>query len=1828
MQQAVKFFPLFDTRKEELIILPQHNENVLSKDCLNINDAIFIHKVVVNISDYKELCARQVNPNSQQNDSCVISSPLQLSGAQFENIENLSSILLSEQNTPSVILSTGKTFKSSVETLLANFRSVNKPGQPTAWADALRIIYFVRKPTNKNENVKVLRFEKSFEIAIASIRQQLKCASVSFETGRTKSDAIEDVLLPELTPLCVSVLIILIVLAFVLYNSTSSLGYLATALLTFVSILLPVICSAGVVSFAGLPLFPTAIFIPFLLLGKETSDLLIILRGWEMQRNMPLLKHRVSNCVAKAGFPVTTSSLFCSLLLGIAIKSSFAVISNFFILALVVCVTYTLVISTLVVIQLLSYRKQLKIETDSGLQRCSSRSSFIALHQKIKLVVKELHIILTSIGSRIISVLVIFVVIALCIIFALRPTERTGDVESFYQQKNYRNFNEAREKLFSRSVDTSVTFSGKLNYSKESVQQEIISVCKSLGKASYSQEESTCWISTLKRWARDEELNCLSSEFYNCLKEFLIHERNILFKQDIRFDTTFRISASRVHLYMKKSNRFQEDKTSLKSLRKDLKETSPLKAVPASDEFFRLDDLLLSEEDTIHVLIFASISVFICSLITNASIVISGYLTVTFILLILETALIMQAWEVKLSHLSFLALFPGIVCSLTYSILVSQTFILSAKEKGRAILIDLLGYVSPSILWASFVSVVSSISLSFIFPSLKIIFIALIPLISLLGVVHALVLLPPIFCLAYEFLANCDSLNPTDIALRRTNDSIHLMFRRNDERKLQCKAERPGIAIVGMSCQFPRAKGKDMFWDLLVKGNCSIGKLPTNRSEQHKNFHELYHPKRFVSGRLCATNGSYLDEIQKFDNTFFGISNQEARSMDPQQRILLQVVYEAIEDAGIRLEDLQNCRTGVFVGVMNLEFGGLMTDSSNYKKIDQFSSTGMTASIIANRVSFCLNLTGPSVAVDTACSSSLTALKIACDNLRNGDCEVAIVCAPNIILDHSMQIVSSMAGLLAPDGRCKSFDASGDGYGRGEGFAAVIVKLTTAALSDKDDMYCEIVACGMNNDGQSAVPITAPSAKMQAKLSKRVLQQSGMRPEDVDYFEAHGTGTAIGDVAEVDSIADVYTRETIRTRKLRVGSVKPNLNHTESTSGLAGLIKVALMIKERTLVPTVNVNKLNPKLKLDQKNMIIQQTCEDWITSDGKPRVGAVNSFGYGGSNVHVILREVKSSQPDIMLTSSNRPNYVLTLSARSKSALKQMAKRLSHWLRDHVDDSDSTLTGNVCYSLNERRSQLSHRLALPFRVSSDASRSLLEYANENNGWEKLVSYGKSNSRDQKLVFMFGGQGSQWYGMGRQLIECEPVFKEAIWNVSNIITRLGETWSLVEELMASEEVSRISANWLAQPATFAVQYATAQLLISWGIYPSAVLGHSLGEFAAATTAGVITIQEAVQLVLTRAALQEKCPSNGGMAALGLSEEKAINLLRNLKLENTLEVVAVNDANSVTVSGNCESVQALGDHLKMHSGEVFWRVLGTQRAFHTFHMESIQKPFYTSVKRIGLKPQLAKVPFYSTVVGEVISGHQLTSLYWWQNIRHHVQFFPATKHLLQDGYKQIVEISTQPILAHYVKQIGLQENIKEGESPVVFATLPSKKVPIRDHHKMFLQNTVCKLYSLGYPIDWSRVQGNSSGKFIRLPTYPWKENRFWYRERLPQEIIEASPIERTLVENQSSARCLNSPCTSLADLPHPFLSKVMMTKPLSGLHCWETDIDLHRMPYLKDHAIVRGGTVMPGATYLEMAFAMVKNMFVGTAGIELTDVRFSSLLTLPETQVCIILGAPQ
>ena len=1084
---AAKFFPLLKARQEQIIISPKKGQDILSEDCLK--ESVQVHQAVLNISGYKKLCFRQRSPQTttekRAKQDCVISSPLELSGVHFEHLSNLSAILAREWINPRAVLSTGQSFQSSFNEMVSNFQISTRSDPPTAQADAIRIIYFIRMPTNEEDH-ELFNFEKSFESEVSSTNHRLNCASLSLRTGLATTNAIQNVLKPELKPLYLSALIMGLVALMVVYFTSYNLSCFTTVLLILLSVVLPLTCAAGILSSAGIPLFPTTLFIPFLLLGKITSDVVLFLQEWKQQKKLKSLEHRVSSCVVRVGYCQVFSAVCGTFLFGIAIKSSFEVISRFFLVALVAYLLASVASLIVTVSLLLSLEKQLKLFDTSCAMSCGRISPFTTspgqelmrqFFTKLTVFRKNVSEILTSCGNKVFSVILLSCIFSLSMLSAFQPGGRTSTIANLDRQNdNFNQFKEAQQKFFGNETDVSIVFSEEIDYSQETMQNQVVNICKRLGEASYSNTESVCWMADALQWGQDHNMSCSNSEFNRCLYLFFNQSSNVHFQQDVIFkenNPRLQIAVSRIHMKMAQNSGFKENGRSLEELRHDLSTQSSLQAVPVSDTFFELDDLFSLERKVVLDLAVATVVLFVLCLTSSSFFRISACITITFVFLVLETAAIMKLWRIKLNHISFISLFFTIVLALNFSLEVAYSFVLSEKRKVRERINTTLCSFAWPVLTAVLLEICGTISLGFIYPTLQDIFFRLIPLVLILGLIHAFVIFPPMITLLFGLMDGFDSLNQEDTDMDRNEPEKPLKVVGGDSP--QHRPMHPCISIVGIGCRFPGANSKDLFWSLLEHGKESIGAFPRNRDQEHEMFSYFYHPERFVSGRLCTSHGSYMEEIQNFDNDFFGISAQEARGMDPQQRILLEVVYEAIEDAGMRLEELQKCKTGVFVGQMNLDWGILVTNSSNYHNIDQFSSTGLSSSVLTNRVSFCLNFTGPSIAVDTACSSSLTALKLACDSLHHGDCDVAIVCAPNIVLDFNKQMVSSMAGLLAPDGRCKSFDASGDGYGRGEGFAAVILKLSHAAASDRDDEYCEIIACGMNNDGQDAIPMTAPS---------------------------------------------------------------------------------------------------------------------------------------------------------------------------------------------------------------------------------------------------------------------------------------------------------------------------------------------------------------------------------------------------------------------------------------------------------------------------------------------------------------------------------------------------------------------------------------------------------------------------------------------------------------------------------------------------------------------------------------------------------------------------------
>ncbi len=667
------------------------------------------------------------------------------------------------------------------------------------------------------------------------------------------------------------------------------------------------------------------------------------------------------------------------------------------------------------------------------------------------------------------------------------------------------------------------------------------------------------------------------------------------------------------------------------------------------------------------------------------------------------------------------------------------------------------------------------------------------------------------------------------------------------------------IAIIGMGGRFPKAVSPEALWQLLIQKGDAISEVPPDRWLGA----DYYDPDPSVPGKMSTIQGGFLDQVDQFDPAFFGISPREAHRMDPQQRLFLEVAYEALQDAGQVDKQLAGSQTGVFVSSYHNDYG--LMQQTNPEDIDSRTLTGVIHSIVPNRLSFLLNLHGPSLSIDSACSSSLVAVHLACQSLRNQECDMALAGGVSLIIAPEVMISLSQVGFLAPNGRCKTFDASADGFGRGEGCGVVVLKRLTDALAAGDHVLALIRGSAVNQDGRSNV-LTAPNGLAHQDVVRRALRNAQLLPDDITYVETHGTGTVLGDPIEVEALAEVFGGPRQDGQPCVLGALKSNIGHLEAAAGIAGLIKVVLSLQHGSIPPNVHFQTLNPYISLENTPFIIPTETIAWA-GGAKDRIAGVSSFGVGGTNAHVIIAEApRLPDPKLPDDVAKRP-FLLTLSAHTPEALRQRA----HALADTIDSTDSTLY-NLTYTTNVRTSHYTHRLAVVTHSPQELREKLKAFSN-NTRQSDLISGQKIPGKRRKLGFVFSGQGSQWWGMGRDLLQQEPVFR-AIIEQCDTLLQAYTGWSLLSELMAPEAQSRLDETEVAQPAIFALQIGLTALWRSWGIEPNVVVGHSVGEIAAAYIAGALTLEDAIRIAYHRSRLMQQATGTGTMAAVGLPAAEA------------------------------------------------------------------------------------------------------------------------------------------------------------------------------------------------------------------------------------------------------------------------------------------------------------------------------------------------------------------
>ncbi|PGH08704.1 hypothetical protein AJ80_07825 [Polytolypa hystricis UAMH7299] len=1050
------------------------------------------------------------------------------------------------------------------------------------------------------------------------------------------------------------------------------------------------------------------------------------------------------------------------------------------------------------------------------------------------------------------------------------------------------------------------------------------------------------------------------------------------------------------------------------------------------------------------------------------------------------------------------------------------------------------------------------------------------------------------------------------------------------------------IAIVGMACRFPGgAESPEKLWELVYEGRQSWQDVPPNRY----NWRAFHHPDPSAHGTHNARGGFFLDQDPaEFDASFFGIPAAEAAAVDPQQRLLLEVSYEALENAGMPVEGVRGSQTGVYVALVSRDY-----DRQIYKdpsQIPQYHLTGCGDATACGRISYTFDLKGPSLTLDTGCSGGMIAVNLACQSLRLGESSMALVAGSNLLLGPDMTIAMSALHMLNDNGRCYPFDSRGAGYGRAEGVAVLVLKRYSDAMRDGNSIRAIIRNSGGNQDGKTN-GILLPSSQSQEQLAESLYRQAGISPYDVGYVEAHGTGTQAGDTAEIDSLKAVFDGD-MRKSPLFMGSIKANIGHTESTSGLAGVIKAVLAIEKGVIPPLVELDDFKPHVRksIDGSNIMIPRKPYPWPNKG--PRLASVNSFGFGGSNAHIILQSAPTQDDHdfsrIQLPDMNSPslytngavikndcngshtnvpseprqastlgNYqigyltppkeedgskdhsitdeqrLFVISAKSKASLESTALNLRQWVTTHCSAAGSMQ--KLAKTLSARRSKFNWRSSFVASTSEGLISAL-----GNPRTTKSVS-------NSSVVFLFTGQGAQYHGMGRELLRHSTAFSASMGRLNEILAELGASWDLVDELLCDESESRINTSEISQPATTAIQIALVDLLADQSIHPSAVLGHSSGEVAAAYAAGILTQREAMTIAYYKGFVaswrKETMQGNGAMIAVGLGEAEIIPYFQDIH-SRYLSVACINSPTSVTVSGDEAAVVELKTLLDRDS--VFNRLLKVDIAYHSHHMHTISKRFHEAISDVvGKAPQPA-VRFFSSVAAAE-SSSKLGSSYWVQNLVSPVQFSGALERLV-DAYRAsgsphlaFVEIGPHSALKGSVRQImtGIQSPYSKWSHA---ATLVRGKNAVKAALEM-----IGSLFEQGVSVDiiteFSDKPGGPADADLltSLPPYAWDHsNKYWHESRLSKEY-----------------RFRQHPPHDLLGLRLPGSSTL---EPV-----FRHIISVDKLPWLQGH-IIDGFALYPGSAFLCMAIEALRQVLQERGEKReiktyiFHDISFSKALVIP------------
>ncbi|MFK0247774.1 SDR family NAD(P)-dependent oxidoreductase [Amycolatopsis azurea] len=946
------------------------------------------------------------------------------------------------------------------------------------------------------------------------------------------------------------------------------------------------------------------------------------------------------------------------------------------------------------------------------------------------------------------------------------------------------------------------------------------------------------------------------------------------------------------------------------------------------------------------------------------------------------------------------------------------------------------------------------------------------------------------------------------------------------------------IAIIGMDCRFPGGiESIDDYWTLLDAGGHFSAPLPANRGW---DLEWLRDPDSFSASGPPVTRGGFFDDVSRFDAGFFGMGPREATMMDPQQRLLLESAWRAVESARIPPHSLRGTPTGVYVGISDSNYHAIGEPLGRSGGANADLATGSSISVASGRISYQLDLRGPAVSVDTACSSSLVAVHTAVRALRSGECDLAIASGVCVLATPDLLVRYSRAGALTADGRCKAFAAEADGFAPSEGVASVVLMPLQRALETGSPVLAVVRGSAINHDG-TGEGLTIPSGPAQRSLITDALDDAALRPDQIDLVEAHGTGTKVGDPIEARSIQSAYAGSRHPDLPVWIGSGKSNIGHTQQAAGLAGLVKVVLSMRNQRMPATLHTGNPTPEVDWSAGNIRLLRDARDWPRGDRVRRAGVL-SYGIGGTNAHLIVEEPPEPAPRPGRPATGRPEtppLLWPLSAASESALREQASALARWVRDRP----ATDPADIGRSLAATRTALPERAVVRGGDTASLLAGLDAVAITGTVPESAGARARAHD-DASPVFVFPGQGAHWPGMGARLWEDSPVFAEALRRCSKALSPWID-FDVVDVLRGAGGTP-LESSEVVQPALFAMYVSLAEMWMSQGVRPAAVIGHSQGEIAAAHIAGALTLPDAARVVAVRSQALRTITTPGAMASLALPAQRVEALLERWR--GRLDVAAANGPTATTVGGDADAVDDLVRHCEKNG--VRARRVAVDYASHCFHMEAIRDEL--PARLTGIRPHSPMIPMFSSVTGEQVTGEALGPDYWYQGIRRTVRFDLAVQRAVEGGHRRFAEISPHPILVSPLRDLATELGVDAG----AVGTLRREAGGIED-----FADALATAWATGVQVDWTRRYPEAED--IDLPTYRFQRSSYW----IP---------ERTRTTDLSAA--------GLSDGGHPWLAVSADLPDGSTVHTGR--LSTAAEPWLADHGVF-GGTLLPATAMVEL-----------------------------------------